>query len=218
MSSMQAPQKLREMQACIATLPPQQRVCHSEEPPSLTRKTQSMDPSRTLQRRSGKSFSQDRVGDLLQFWITGIFLFTSSSAGLEARPLQLGVEECPLVWKRKDLRSYTWKRQSQDWEGWNWGLRKLFRLFVPLCEQQKSPQLQSDCFHFASHLFLFMQVCSIPPLRSKHTVARRMTQITFPPALRQKSLANLCVWVSAIIAWLMMQPICDQPRFWKKTA
>lgn len=93
MSSMRVPQKLREMQACIAKLPPQQRIRHPEEPPSLTRKTQSADPPRAPRQRSGSSVSQDRVGtlffsDWLQFCNTekhpsrgdtGIFSFNPSS-------------------------------------------------------------------------------------------------------------------------------------------
>lgn len=226
MSSMRAPQKLREMRACIAKLPPQQRICHLEELPSLTRKTQCVNPPRALQRRSGKSFSQDRVGelfflDLLQFCNTEkhpprgntrIFLFNSSSGGLEeeniwleARLLQLSVEECPLVWKHKDLVSRG--AGSCRTEGWNWGPRKLFRAFVALCEQQKSPQSQSDCFHL---ILVFIHASLLNPTTEvqtrKHTVAHR----TSPKKCHQRCDVShwlICGWINVIILRLMTQPV-----------
>lgn len=122
MSSMRASQKLRELRACVAKLPPQQRICHPEEPLSLAGMAQNMEPPRALKQRSGKGISQDGVGalfflDLLQLCSTekhppegsaGIFLFNSSSEGEErkipgARLRQLSAEECPLVWRHEDL-------------------------------------------------------------------------------------------------------------------
>lgn len=205
MSSMLAPQKLREMQACIAKLLPQQRICHPEEPPSLTRKNESVDPPRALQRRSGKNFSQDRGGelffsDLLQFRTTdkhppqgntGTFLFNSSSGvleeentWLEAWPLQLSVEEYPLVWKHKDLVTVEQAVTGLRAETEDWGSSSgRFLHYLDRKSRKRSPTV------FTSHLFLYMQICLISPPRSKHANTLRDVTNKIPLVLRCESLA-----------------------------
>lgn len=161
---MRASQKLREPRACVAKLPPRQRICHPEEPPSLAGMAQNMEPARALEQRSGKGVSQDGVGalfflDVLQLCSTekkhppegsaGIFLFNSSSEGEggkipDARLLQLSAGECPLVWRHEDLVTREMLEKSkcrcEQARGWNASTG---------CSgehQQKSPQSQPHCF------------------------------------------------------------------------
>lgn len=189
MSSMRVPQKHRTIQACIAKLPPQQRICHPEEPLRLTRKTQNVDPPHAPEQRSEESISQDGVGalfilDLLQFCHTekhpprgntGIFLFYSSWGwgGHLTRHNSYSwtwKKNVLSFWKHKDLLTSGMPKKKKKTMDVNGRSRKTEGPTAPI--EGAEERLHCICCiinsrkahnHglpvFMSHLFLFIQVC-----------------------------------------------------------
>lgn len=117
-------------------------------------------------------------------------------------------DSCSWVWKNAlwfgNIRIWLHVEQAvtglrAGTEDWGSSLGHLLHYVNNRKAHNRSPTV------FTSHLFLFMQVCLIPPLRSKH-VAYRPSPIKFHQCCDMSHWLN-CGWVNVITPRLMMQPV-----------